>query len=55
LVCLAKKEITVHVNEKQDEENHKVEFKTSNLTSSDYLYKLRADNFIDLKKMTLIS
>jgi hypothetical protein len=47
-------EIAVLVNESQKSGNYSVQFDGSSLPSGIYIYTLRAGNFFDSKKMTLL-
>jgi endonuclease/exonuclease/phosphatase family metal-dependent hydrolase len=47
-------EVATLVNEEKPAGNYEVEFDATNLTSGIYFYQLRAVNFIETKKMTLL-
>ena len=48
------REVTTLVNEEKHAGNYRIEFKTENLPSGIYLYKLQAGNLIETKKMILL-
>lgn len=48
------KEVATLVNEEKHPGNYEVDFNGSNLTSGVYFYQLKAGNFIETKKMTLL-
>lgn len=47
-------EITSLINKEMIAGNHKVEFDASQLSSGVYFYRLTADNFTEMKKMTIL-
>jgi len=48
------KEVATLVNKKQAPGNYEIEFDASSLSSGIYFYTMRANNFIDMKKMLLL-
>ena len=47
-------EVGVLVNEQKEIGNYSVKFDASNLTSGVYIYRIKARNFIESRKMVLI-
>ena len=47
-------EVATIVNEEKSVGSYEVEFSGSELTSGMYFYQLKADNFVEAKKMLLV-